>query len=77
MKPTPGSLATVKGKGPVSAKFACGGEVITSNSRFMKAQDVFRTDIERTDYNKKGKGGELSKLEGETKVEKTIKPRGD
>ena len=64
-----------KGKGPVSASYACGGEVITTRSRFMKTPDTFRTDIQRSNYDKKGKGGELSKLEGETKKEKTIKPR--
>lgn len=74
MKQTPSSMAAQKGKGPVSATFATGGEVITSKSRFMKSQDVFRTDIERTNYNKSGKGGELSKLTGD-KSEKAVKPR--
>lgn len=67
--------AASKGKGPVSAKFAKGGDVITSKSRFMKVPDTFRTDIQRVDYDKTGKGGELSKLEGETKVETTVKPK--
>ena len=75
MKQTPASTAMCKGTGPVSASFATGGEVITSKSRFMKAQDVFRTDIERNDYNKKGKGGELSKTEGDAKSLTPIKPR--
>jgi hypothetical protein len=63
-----------KGTGPVSAKFAVGGPVITSRSRFMKTPDPFRTDIERQDYGKTGKGGELSKLEGD-KSEPAVKPR--
>ncbi len=64
-----------KGSGPVSAKYAKGGECITTKSRFLKVPDVFRTSIEQQDYAKKGKGGTLSKLEGETKKEKAIKPR--
>lgn len=75
MKATPGSIATFKGSGPVSAEYARGGECITSKSRFMKEQDVFRTSIERNDYNKKSKGGELSETEGDTKKQKAIKPR--
>jgi hypothetical protein len=65
----------VKGTGPVSANYAQGGDVITSRSRFMKSPDVFRTSIERQDYGKTGKGGELSKMSGESKVEKAIKPK--
>jgi hypothetical protein len=73
---TPNSLAAKqKGKGPVSASFAKGGDILTTKSKFMKTQDTFRTGIQRTDYDKKGKGGELSKIEGETKVEKAIKPK--
>jgi hypothetical protein len=64
-----------KGTGPVSASFACGGEVVTSRSRFMKVPDTFRTNVQRVDYDKKGKGGELAKTEGDTKSEKPIKPR--
>jgi hypothetical protein len=72
---TPNSLAAKqKGKGPVSASFAKGGEILTTKSRFFKTQDTFRTDIQRTDYDKKGKGGELSKLTGD-KSEKAIKPK--
>jgi hypothetical protein len=67
--------APYKGKGPVSAKYAVGGPEVTSRSQFMKAPDQFRTDKERLDYDKKSKGGELSKLEGDTKSEKPIKPR--
>jgi hypothetical protein len=63
-----------KGTGPVSATFACGGEEITTRSRFLKTPDVFRTSIERQDYDKKSKGGELSKLEGDKSL-KAIKPR--
>lgn len=65
----------VKGVGPVSASYAKGGDCITTKSRFMKSADVFRTSIEQQDYPKKGKGGDLSKLSGETKVEKIVKPR--
>jgi hypothetical protein len=61
-----------KGKGPVSAKFACGGEVITTRSRFMKVPDQFRTNIQKTDYG--GKKDPLAKAEGDTKSEKPIKP---
>lgn len=64
-----------KGKGPVSANFARGGEIITTKSRFLKTPDVFRTSIEKQDYDKKGKGGELAKTEGDSKKEKAIKPR--
>lgn len=64
-----------KGKGPVSCGYASGGPSITTKSKFLKTPDVFRTSIEQQDYDKKGKGGTLSKTEGETKVEKTIKPR--
>lgn len=66
--------APYKGKGPVTAKYACGGDVVTSRSRFMKTPDAFRHDSEKTEFKKAGKGGTLSKLDGETKVEKTIKP---
>jgi len=64
-----------KGKGPVSAGYASGGPCITTKSRFMKVPDTFRTSIQEQDYKKKGKGGTLSKMEGETKVEKAIKPK--
>jgi hypothetical protein len=73
---TPNSLAAQqKGKGPVSANFAKGGEILTTKSRFFKTQDTFRTDIQNTDYKKKGKGGELSKMQGDDKSEKPIKPK--
>lgn len=64
-----------KGKGPVSANFAKGGEEITTKSRFLKVPDSFRTGQQKNDFAKKGKGGTLSEMEGETKVEKVIKPR--
>ena len=64
-----------KGSGPVSANYAKGGEVITTKSRFLKVPDFFRTGkSDGQNYDKKGKGGTLSKLEGETKSEKAIKP---
>ena len=75
-KQTPASIgAAQKGTGPVSAEFAVGGEVVTSKSRFFKTQDVFRTGIQNTDYGKDGKGGKMSKTEGDDKSEKAIKPR--
>jgi hypothetical protein len=69
------SYPCTKGTGPVSANFAKGGEVITTKSRFLKTQDVFRTSIEKQDYGKKGKGGELSKTEGDSKSKTPIKPK--
>ena len=69
------AMSYSKGKGAVSAKYAQGGECITTRSRFMKVPDTFRTSLQKQDYDKKGKGGTLSKTEGETKVKKTIKPR--
>lgn len=69
------AMSYAKGNGPVSATYARGGPAMNTRSRFMKTPDVFRTSIERQDYGKSGKGGELSKTEGESKVEKTIKPR--
>ena len=74
MKPTPGSIATYKGTGPVSAEYAKGGEVITSKSRFMKTQDNFRTDIGEQNYDK-GVGEKLSKRQGETKELTPVKPQ--
>jgi hypothetical protein len=70
------ALSYPKGLGPISAEYAKGGPAITTKSRFLKTPDVFRTSIERQDYDKKSKGGELSKLKGETKSLKAIKPRG-
>jgi len=75
MKPTPGSIATYKGTGPVSAEYATGGEILTSRSRFMKTQDTFRTDIGPQNYEKDGKGGKLSDTEGDSKKLPAIKPR--
>jgi hypothetical protein len=63
-----------KGLGLVSANFARGGECITTRSRFMKVPDTFRTDIQKVDHAKVGKGGTLSKLTGDTKSEKPVKP---
>jgi hypothetical protein len=63
-----------KGKGPVTANFASGGEVLTSRSKFLKGPNQFTTDkgVEQ-DYG--GKKDPLAKPQGETKVEKTVKPR--
>jgi len=66
--------AMFKGTGPVDAVFAFGGPGDTSRSRFMKTADVFRTDIERTDYEKKSPGGEMSKTTGDKSLP-AIKPR--
>jgi hypothetical protein len=64
-----------KGNGPVDAVFAFGGEVLQPQaSRFMKTADVFRTDVERTDYDKKSPGGEMSKTTGDKSLP-AIKPR--
>ena len=40
----------------------------------MKVPDVFRTDIERQDYEKKSPGGEMAKTTGDKSL-KAIKPR--
>lgn len=64
-----------KGSGPVSANYARGGETITTRSRFMKTSDSFRTGKTDQGYDKKGKGGTLSELEGDTKSLTAIKPR--
>ena len=69
------AMSYSKGKGAVSADYAKGGECITTRSRFMKVPDTFRTSLQQQDYDKKGKGGTLSKMEGDTKKEKAIKPR--
>jgi len=64
-----------KGQGGVSASYAKGGECITTKSRFLNVPDTFRTSLQQQDYEKKGKGGTLAKMEGESKKEKAIKPR--
>jgi hypothetical protein len=64
-----------KGDGPVSTTYAIGGPGDTSRSRFMKTADTFRTDIQRTDYEKKSPGGEQSKTTGDSKSLPAIKPR--
>jgi hypothetical protein len=64
-----------KGKGPVSAGYASGGPSITTRSKFLKVPDTFRTSLQKQDYEKKGKGGTLAKMEGDSKKEKAIKPR--
>ena len=51
-----------KGKGPVSCGYASGGPSITTKSRFLKVPDMFRTSLQKQDYDKKGKTGEMSKL---------------
>lgn len=69
------AMKYAKGAGPVSATYARGGPEMTTRSRFLKTPDVFRTSIEQQDYDKTGKGGELSKTEGDTKSQPVIKPR--
>jgi hypothetical protein len=54
--------AESKGTGPKNAKYAHGGKCFSSRSIFMKVPDSFREDTEKTDYDKKGKGGTLSKM---------------
>jgi hypothetical protein len=69
------AMSYAKGTGPVSATYARGGPEMNTRSRFIKTPDVFRTSIEQQDYDKTGKGGELSKIEGDTKSQPVIKPR--
>lgn len=70
-------MASYKGSGPVSANYACGGPAITTKSRFLKTPDLFRTGkSDGQDYDKKGKGGTLSKTEGDAKKLPAIKPKG-
>jgi hypothetical protein len=56
-------------------EYAKGGPPITTKSRFLKTPDQFRSkvDVQRTDYG--AKKDPLAKPQGETKVEKPIKPR--
>jgi hypothetical protein len=68
-------MASYKGSGPVSASYACGGDVLNTTSKFLKTPDSFRTGKQKNDFGKKGKGGELSKTEGDSKKLKAIKPR--
>ena len=56
--------------------YAHGGPEVTSVSRFFKTSDVFRTGIVKQNYAKSGKTGELSKLSGESKSEKPVRPQG-
>jgi len=64
-----------KGSRPTNVKYARGGDVVTTRSRFFKGPDSVRTGITKVNYEKSGKGGTMSKMQGETKVERTIKPR--
>jgi hypothetical protein len=65
-------MATPK---PKRETYAVGGPPITTRSRFMKSTDVFRTGIERQDYGKASKTGELSKAAGDSKSKAPVKPR--
>lgn len=53
------AMAYTKGYKPKDAKYARGGEEITTRSRFMKVPDTFRTSIQRQDYG--GKKDPLAK----------------
>jgi hypothetical protein len=69
--------AFTKGTGPVNTTYAEGGEVLqATKSRFLKTPNEFTTGkgVPQA-YNKSGKGGEMSKLEGDSKSETPIKPR--
>ncbi|HEX6825409.1 MAG TPA: hypothetical protein VF077_03750 [Nitrospiraceae bacterium] len=48
-----------KGSKPKTAKFAKGGAVCTSRSRFLKTPDTFRTDEQKREYG--GKKDPLAK----------------
>ena len=54
--------------------FAHGGPEVTTRSQFFKGPDVFRSSIERQAYGKSSRGGELSKLSGDSKSEKPVNP---
>ena len=75
--------APYKGTGPKDAKYAQGGAVCTSRSRFMKVPDTFRTDIQKTDYGKNGrknysKGGPvLKEIYGAMDAEKDVEEKKD
>jgi hypothetical protein len=56
------AMTYTKGNKPTNAKYARGGECITTRSKFLKVQDTFRTSIQRQDYEKKSPGGEMSKM---------------
>ncbi len=56
---------------------ASGGGVLGRERCFLKEEDAFRTDKgpgAKQEYSKTGKGGSLSKLEGD-KCLPTVKPR--
>ena len=64
--------------GPVigtRSRFAKGDDAATTRSRFLRTIDSFRHDSERADFAKTGKGGSMSKLAGDSKSEKPVKPR--
>lgn len=55
--------------------YACGGDVSTTRSQFLKQSDAFRHDTEKTNFKKVGKGGSMSKLAGDSKSRKPVKPQ--
>lgn len=66
-------LPMTKGSGPKTAKYAEGGPVMGSRSRFMKTPDAFREDKGvPQDY---GTKGAPAKRQGDTKTLKPVKPR--
>ena len=68
-------MAYAKGSGPVSAKYAQGGKVFTTRSRFLKTPNPADAPRKKLDYDEKqGKGGTLSKTEGESKQLPAVKP---
>jgi hypothetical protein len=63
-----------KGKGPVSASYARGGNIIGTVSRFIKQPDIYRSPegTEKQDYG--AKKDPLAKPKGDKSL-KPIKPR--
>jgi hypothetical protein len=73
--PRPRAPRLSKGTGPMPASYAEGGPVIQqSRSRFFKAPDQFRENVERQSYAKSGKTGEMSNTTKDKSLP-AIKPR--
>lgn len=65
-----------KGKGPVTAVYAKGGDPLQAgSSRFLKQPNIFTAPFgtEKRDYG--AKKDPLADAEGDTKKQKAIKPR--
>lgn len=56
------AMAYGKGSKPQNIDYAKGGPCFRTTDRFMKTPDTFRTSIQKQDYDKKGKGGTMSKM---------------